>query len=188
MEQNIYWYLWEWHLHKSNYNTWSCQIQDATWGTSELGKLKEEEREREGVGALGEGLEGPAGRGASGRPNMERNSIHTEPAPRTLLLDTQAHTLTQSVRPTRTSIYSLTHLKRKRGTQSRGGHLDSVHSDICVYIQIRIHMNVIGFSPSEWKQIENLIKWLSCAAQVWSIGVNFGPKYEISFLGKGWFG
>ena len=40
-------------------------------------KLKEEEREREGVGALGEGLEGPAGRGASGRPNMERNSIHT---------------------------------------------------------------------------------------------------------------
>ena len=59
-------------------------------------KLKEEEREREGVGALGEGLEGPAGRGASGRPNMERNSIHTQPAPRTLLLDTQAHTLTHA--------------------------------------------------------------------------------------------
>ena len=83
---------------------------------------------------------GPSGRGLRA-PRAEvpvvgrtwRETQYTEPAPRTLLLDTQAHTLTQSVRPTHTSIYSLTHLKRKRGTQSRGGHLDSVHSDMRIY-------------------------------------------------------
>ena len=164
MEQNIYWCLWEWHLHKSKYNTWSCKIQDGRWGIKEWGKLKEEEREREGVGALGEGLEGPAGRGASGRPNMERNSIHTEPAPRTLLLDTQAHTLTQSVRPTRTSIYSLTHLKRKRGTQSRGGHLDSVHSDM------RIHSDLDSYACTRifsiWMQTNWKIRLCGCPVQL----------------------
>ena len=83
---------------------------------------------------------GPSGRGLRA-PRAEvpvvgrtwRETQYTQPAPRTLLLDTQAHTLTQSVRPTRTSIYSLAHLKRKTGIQSRGGHLNSIQSDIRIY-------------------------------------------------------
>ena len=95
---------------------------------------------------------GPSGRGLRA-PWAEvpvvgrtwRETQYTQPAPRTLLLDTQAHTLTQSVRPTRTGIYSLTHFQRKTGIQSRGGHSDSVHSDVRIWIWTC----VLGFSPSK---------------------------------------
>ena len=132
---------------------------------------------------------GPSGRGLRA-PRAEvpvvgrtwRETQYTQPAPRTLLLDTQAHTLTQSVRPTRTSIYSLAHLKRKTGIQSRGGHLNSIQSDILIYIRIRIHMRVLGFSQSEWKQIEKSIYVVVLCSS------RFGPNTKTSFLGQGCFG
>ena len=143
---------------------WSYKIQDATWRTSEWGKLKEEEREREGVGALGEGLEGPAGRGASGRPNMERNSIHTACSTHSTARHTGTHIDTISEAHTHQHIYSLTHLKRKRGTQSRGGHLDSVHSDM------RIHSDSDSYACTRifsiWMQTNWKIRLCGCPVQL----------------------
>ena len=94
----------------------------------------------------------------------EKLNTHTACSTHSTARHTGTHIDTISEAHTHQHIYSLTHLKRKRGTQSRGGHLDSVHSDM------RIHSDSDSYACTRifsiWMQTNWKIRLCGCPVQL----------------------